>query len=163
MKAINLYTTILYIVSCIFVISYFNKCEEFYSEFNTEAEILNDRIDRILYVKVLQEGDTLWFISDDLRDTSWIVNDTSWITEEDAELKWDSWKWERDKELSTTLRIEYGLEFTDTFSNDRYLTGNEGLYLMGDVVIYADQYSGNTYVINAEGDTIFKYIKREKE
>lgn len=138
MKTVN-YVVILLVVIWGFFINYMymDRNENFYIELNKQAEILNDRIDRILYVKVLQE--------------------------EDAELKWDSWKWERDKELSTTLRIEYGLEFTDTFSNDRYLTGNEGLYLMGDVVIFPDQFSGNTYVINAEGDTIFKYIKREKE
>jgi len=31
------------------------------------------------------------------------------------------------------------------------------------IIVYPDQFSGNTYVINAKGDTIFKYIKRRNE
>lgn len=133
MKYLKIFTIILLIASCGFLVDINidrnrERYEQFWSEFNNMAEMLNDRIDRILYVKVLQEGDTLWFISDDLVDTSWIVNDSSLIYDDGANF--------------------------DNF---------EDLYLMGDVVIYPDQFSGNTYVINADGDTIFKYIKREKE
>lgn len=169
MKYINLFMTVLYIVSCIFVISYFNKCEEFYKEFNDMAEILNNRINRILYVKVLQEGDTLWFISDDLEDTFWITNDTSWIFVDTSGAD----KLLRKEELSTTLKIEYDLEFFDSGGMDLIDDGVLGvakdvptypeLYLNRDIVIYPDQFSGNTYIINADGDTIFKYIKGENE
>lgn len=43
----------------------------------------------------------------------------------------------------------------------RKLIFHTKLIIPGDVVIYPDQYSGNLYVINAKGDTIFKYIKKK--
>lgn len=75
------YVIILLAMFCIFLINYTNmdSYENFYSELNKQAETLNDRIDRILYVKILQEGDTLYFISKDLEDSFWITVDTSWI------------------------------------------------------------------------------------
>lgn len=152
------FIVVVFILICFFYLNVFPdtfvKHKQFWSEFNDTVELLNNRIDRILYVKVLQEGDTLYFTSNDLKDTFWIINDTSIIAD--------------------TFRIEYDLEFWDSGGMvlvDKNFWGDIGygeiglrdLPLMGDVFIYPDQFSGNTYVINADGDTIFKYIKKEKE